>query len=57
MTDGVAIGGISIATLALIISIICLTWIIVHVLKVPKPVYDLKVLDREIFHGGTNDVF
>lgn len=52
MADGATIAGVSVATLALIISIICLVWIMMHIGQRKNWPLSDKYSKLGIFEGG-----
>lgn len=52
MTDGATIAGVSVATLALIISIICLVWILGHIGQRKNWPLSNQYSKLGIFEGG-----
>lgn len=52
MSDGATIAGVSVATIALIISIFCLIWILGHIGVEKKWKYNDSYNSSGIFNGG-----
>ena len=57
MSDSAAIAGISVATLALIISLVCLIWILLHIGQRKNWIGSSYYKNFDLFKGGSSEYF
>ena len=57
MSDSAVIAGISVATLALIISLVCLAWILLHIGQRKEWFGSSHYKNYDLFKGGSGEYF